>query len=330
MKHDHHHHSGVIAGDIAIVIGCVGALALATALFLLCRKRRHIEDTSDDTSITAMLQVRPIPLTDIELATDGFHRARIVGKGRFWTVYKAVSSTGDVFAVKRVHPSLVLSNPGLSFSSKIKSLSFADHPNVVPVLGYSEAPGERIILTEYVDMKSLEDYLHGTTSDGKPLSWLLNWSLRVRIAAGAARGVEHLHGATVLGIMHGCIKASNVMVDVNYVARVCDYGLAFLLGPGSNVCVEDDVYAFGLVLLELLSGRRCEDEGKVVEWALTLIRESRVEELLDPRIAVPLDGRALARMAKVASACVGNGRKSRPSMAQVAAILSSLELQPCV
>ncbi|XP_010924407.4 serine/threonine-protein kinase-like protein CR4 [Elaeis guineensis] len=334
------HHSSTTAQDVLVAIICIALLILSVILFILCKKR-HAVDT-DDTILPAALHAQSLPLSEIEAATDGFHRSRIVGKGHLGTVYKAISATIDVFAVKRIHPHLVLGNPGVSFSSRIRSLSLANHPNVVPIIGFSEAPGERVIISEFVGMKSLEYHLHGMTGDGLPPPEPLNWGIRIRIAAGVARGVEHLHEGNAPGVVHGCIKPSNVMIDTNFGAGVCDYGLSFLMGPeerrgmvgyvdgeGWGVCKENDVYAFGVVLLELLSGRRSEG-GMVVAWALPLIREGKVGEVLDKKLSVPMDMKPLARMAKVASACVGNGRKNRPSMSHVAAILSSLEEYPYV
>ncbi|KAK9267368.1 hypothetical protein L1049_009793 [Liquidambar formosana] len=190
---------------------------------------------------------------------------------------------------------------------------------------------------EFVGMVSLDFFLH-QNSDGASL---LDWSRRLRIAAGAARGVEYLHEGMTPHIVHGCIKASNILIDVKFCARVCDYGLSFLAPQEKRglvgyvdddywverkgACKESDVYGFGVVLLELLSGRRSE-EGLLVEWALPLIKETKFSELLDPRLVIPSDMKPLVRLAKVASACVGNSRKDRPSIAQVAAILSNLEM----
>lgn len=165
---------------------------------------------------------------------------------------------------------------------------------------------------------------------------------RLRIAAGMARGIEHLHEGSAPGIVHGRVKPSNVLIDDNFVARICDYGLSFLdLNNYKKVMAgyvdgegreerskANDVYGLGVILLEILSGRRS-DGGLIVDWCLPLIKGGLIEEVLDMRVALPEDLKPLVRTAKVASACVGNGRKSRPSAGQVAAILSSLEREAC-
>ncbi|XP_020266888.1 proline-rich receptor-like protein kinase PERK8 [Asparagus officinalis] len=240
-------------------------------------------------------------------------------------MYKATSTSGDVFAVKRIHSHLILNNnAGLDFISKIKSLSFINHPNVVPIIGYSQAPGERIIISEFVDGRSLDYFLDGYE--------ILDWRTRVRIAAGIARGLESLHEG---GIVHGRIKPSNILISSNFAVKVCDYGLWFLGRDGLMGYLDgegggegskgSDVYGLGVVLLEILSGRRSEG-GLIADWALPLIKTGRIQEFLDRSIDPGKDLGVSVRMAKVASACVGNGRRSRPAIGQVAAILSSLEM----
>ncbi|KAK4345065.1 hypothetical protein RND71_035241 [Anisodus tanguticus] len=271
---------------------------------------------------------------DIHAATDGFNYRRIIGQGRIESVYAGILANGDQqVAIKRIHPRLVLSNAGFGFSSMMKWLSLADHPNIVPILGFSEAPGERIVVMEFGGMLSLDFYLHQIRDDGASL---LDWNCRLRVAAGAARGIEYLHE----------VMAPHIVHDIKFCARVCDYGLYFFwgnydqrqlglmgyiddeywIGNDKRGCSkESDVYVLDVVLLELLSGRRSDQQGLLVKWALPLIKEMKFSEFLDNRLVLPSDIRPLVRLAKVALACVGNSRKSRPSVVQVAAILNSLE-----
>ncbi|XP_057764428.1 serine/threonine-protein kinase-like protein ACR4 [Salvia miltiorrhiza] len=316
---------GILATSITI---------FAAVLFFLCRKKAIEEEDSESTPI-AKPCAPSYPLMEIDAATDGFNHRRIVGKGRIGTVYAAVTPKGELVAVKRIHPRLVLNNAGFGFSSILKWLSLADHPHVVPITGFSEAPGERIIVMEFGGMLSLDFYLH-QNPDGAAL---LDWRRRLRIAAGAARGLEYLHEEVAPPIIHGCVKPSNILVDVKLCARLCDYGLHFLAPrerQGLAGYVDDeywkekkgaskecDVFGFGVVLLELLSGRRSDE---VVEWGLPLIRGMRLNELLDPRLPIPTDVGPLLRFSKVALACVANCRRNRPSMTQVAAILNSIEM----
>ncbi|KAM7500758.1 hypothetical protein LguiA_025172 [Lonicera macranthoides] len=321
-----------IAYDIVLSLLSTSLVILAILLFIFYKKKKPLKPKETLNPITSC--ACPYSLMDIDAATDGFNHRRIIGSGRLGTVYAAVRCTGELVTVKRIHPRLVLCNAGFGFSSIVKSLSLAHHPHVVPVLGFSEGPGERIIVMEFVGMMSLDLYLH-QKSDGVPL---LDWDRRLGIAAGAARGVEYLHEVMVPPIVHGSIKPSNILIDVKFCARVCDYGLSFFAPKERNGLSgyvddeywvkggskENDVYGLGVVLLELLSGRRSE-EGLIVRWALPLIKEMKLRELLDPRLEMPNDMKSIVRLAKVALACVGNSRKNRPSIGQVVSILNNLE-----
>ncbi|KAJ0252697.1 Serine-threonine/tyrosine-protein kinase [Hirschfeldia incana] len=271
------------------------------------------------------------PLTEIDSATDGFNQRRIIGSGRLGTVYAAVIPTHkNLVAVKRIHPGLVLSKPGFGFTTILKTLSSSSlHPNAVSILGFSEAPGERIVVTEFIgEAKSLSDHLQHDLE--------FDWRKRFKAAAGAARGLEYLHEVANPRIVHGRFTSSNVLLDEEFAAKVSDYGFAFLIPREKSeiaayveegYCRESDVYGFGVVLLEILSGRRSEENGSsIVEWATPLIKEERFAELLDLRVVVRSEVKCLViRLAKVALACVGNSRRSRPTVSQVAAILNSLE-----
>ncbi|CAK9152543.1 unnamed protein product [Ilex paraguariensis] len=330
-------HDEKIAYDFVMVSLSISIIILVVLLFIICKKKKPVKSTE---SLPTKLCACPYTLMDIHAATDGFNHRRVIGKGRLGMTYAGVLSRGEIVVVKRIHPHLVLRNAGFGFSSILKWLSLAYHPHVVPIFGFSEAPGERIIVMEFVGMMSLEFYLHQNPDS----AILLDWGRRVKIAAGVARGLEYLHEVMAPHIVHGCIKPSNILLDVKFSARVCDYGLSFLAPHEKQGLVgyvdeeywvgkrgaskETDVYGVGVVLLELLSGRRSE-EGLIVKWALPLIKEMKIGELLDSRIVIPSDMKPLVRLAKVALACVGNSRKNRPSIVQVATILNNLEMEPC-
>ena len=147
-------------------------------------------------------------------------------------------------------------------------------------------------------MVSLDFYLHQNVNGAS----LLDWNKRIRIASGAARGIQYLHEVATPNIVHGCVKSSNVLIDVNFCPRICDYGLNFLAPrekrglvgyvddeywneEGGGASKESDVYGLGVIMLELLSGRGCE-EGLIAKWALPLIKEMSFGELLDARLVV--------------------------------------------
>ncbi|KAA8519741.1 hypothetical protein F0562_013997 [Nyssa sinensis] len=251
-------HGEAMAYDAVMALLSTSFIILAIILLVIfCRRK------PEETTVPTKLCALPYSLMDIDSATDGFNHRRIIGKGRLGTVYAAILPSGELVAVKRIHPWLVLSNAGFGFPAVLKWLSLAHHPNVVPILGFSEAPGERIIIMEL--MAPLER---------RGLEWYVD--------------------------------------DEYWVER-------------RGASKESDVYGFGVVLLELLSGKRNE-KGMLVDWALPLIKAMKFSELLDPRLVIPSDLRPLVRLAKVAVSCVGNSRKSRPSIAQVKTILNNLEM----
>ncbi|CAL0312070.1 unnamed protein product [Lupinus luteus] len=327
----------IIAYYLVMVILSTSLMVLCVVLFLICKKT----PIDSEETLPVKLSAQAYSLIDIDAATDGFNHRRIVGKGRLGTVYVGVLEKGEkLVAFKRIHQLLVLKNAGFGFSSLLKWFSSAQHPNIVPIIGFSEAPGERIIVMELVRMASLDFYLHQNVNGTS----LLDWNKRIRIVAGAGKGLQYLHEMVAPSIVHGCVKSSNILIDVNFCARISDYGLNFLAPfekrglvgyvdyeywNGSGASKESDVYGLGVVILEILSGRGCQ-EGLLVKWALPLIKEMCFSELLDPRLAIPSNMKPLVRLAKVASACVGNSRKCRPSMAQVANMLNNLETEICM
>ncbi|XP_074577526.1 LOW QUALITY PROTEIN: serine/threonine-protein kinase-like protein CCR1 [Curcuma longa] len=169
---------------VAIALLCLALVALMAVLYVLCRNKfAAVDPEAGDGEVSTSAPILPAAhfhqLSDVEIATAGFHGSRVVGCGRLGTVYKATEADGGrAYSVKRIHHHLVLGNPGMSFSSRMKSLSYrtCHRPNVVPVLGFSEAPGERLIISEFLGESScsLEHYL-------KQGSAVLGWAARLRI-----------------------------------------------------------------------------------------------------------------------------------------------------
>jgi len=226
-----------------------------------------------------------------------------------------------------------------SFSAEIRALSRAQHPNIVPIVGYCEAPAERILITQFMPNRSLQYHLH----EG---GILFDWSHRLRIASDSAQGIEYLHEGTAPYIIHGDIKPSNILLDHTWSARVSDFGLSFLAPPNEmfgavgyldpeyftemKLSKASDIYSFGVVLLEILSGRPCfgGDSGEprsITEWAVPLITNSRALEIFDPKLQLPENPEPLIRAAKLACGCVSNLRKNRPTILQVFATLKDIE-----
>ncbi|KAF0898902.1 hypothetical protein E2562_012609 [Oryza meyeriana var. granulata] len=325
-----------------VAVAAAALVALAVALFLLWRKKRVARagggagGDGDGAAVAVAMALPVIPLADVERATDGFHPSRVIGQGRHFTVYAAAPG----LAAKRMRPHLVLGEPGgCRFPAAVRLLAVPPHPNLASIVGLSEGPGERVLIVERASAGSvgLDALLHGAGAPhDKPL---LSWPERAAVSAGAARGLAHLHAH---GVAHGRVWPRNVLVDAAaeargpYGVRVSDYGLStFLHDDGDadagrlDARAENDVYMFGAVLLQLLTGRQW-DGGRLAHWALPLIRAGppALAEVLDERAGEPADkpeSRLLARTARVALACVANDGRSRPRMAEVSAILDDVE-----
>ncbi|KAK3121589.1 hypothetical protein QOZ80_8BG0656800 [Eleusine coracana subsp. coracana] len=302
-----------------VAVAAAALVALAVALFLLWRKKKKrrvaTASNADRATKAASASLPVVPLADVESATDGFHRSRLIGRGPHFTVYAA----GPGVAAKRMHPHLVLgAASGRRFPAAVRSLAMPPHPDLAALVGISEGPGERVLLVDRAPAGAagLDALLFGAAS-------ALTWRQRAEVAAAAARALAHLHAH---GVAHGRVRPCNVLVVVvvngSAQTRLADYGLAGFLDDRSNTNIEEDVYMFGAVLLELLTGRRW-DGGALAGWALPRIRAG--SEVLDAA-ADKAEARLLARAARVALACVGNADgRSRPRMKEVADILTDVE-----
>lgn len=338
------HPISLLAFDIIVASLCIVLAGFILCVFCMCRKLRaapsrlnSVEENSFHKCATAWT------LSEVESATDGFSNRRLLGKGRYGSVYKAIFADGQVMAVKRIEPSIVLrkagSNYAFNFSAEIRALSRARHPNIVPILGYCEAPTERMVITDFMPRRTLQYHLH----EG---GIVFDWSRRMQIALDSAQGIEYLHEGTAPHIIHGDIKPSNILLDFTWSARVSDFGLSFLAPPNEtfgsvgyldpeyytklNLTRASDIYSFGVVLLEILSGRPCFgrdfiEPRSIIEWAVPLITNSRAREIFDPKLQLPVNPDPLIRAAKLAGQCVNDARKNRPTITQVVSILNEIE-----
>ncbi|TXG72829.1 hypothetical protein EZV62_001408 [Acer yangbiense] len=282
---------------------------------------------------------------ELDRATGGFKEESQVGKGSFSCVYKGILKDGTVVAVKKAIMCSDRQKNSKEFHTELDLLSRLNHAHLLNLLGYCEEGGERLLVYEFMAHGSLHQHLHGKS---KALNEQLDWVRRVTIAVQAARGIEYLHGYACPPVIHRDIKSSNILIDEEHNARVADFGLS-LLGPvdsGSPLAelpagtlgyldpeyyrlhyltTKSDIYSFGVLLLEILSGRKAIDmqyeDGNIVEWAVPLIKAGDVTAILDPVLKPPADVDALKRIANVASKCVRMRGKERPSMDKVTTAL---------
>ncbi|KAL1569714.1 non-specific serine/threonine protein kinase [Salvia divinorum] len=267
--------------------------------------------------------------------------AEVLGKGTFGTAYKAVLETGLVVAVKRLRD---VTMPEKEFRKKMEEIGSMDHNNLVPLRAYYYNGEEKLLVYEYLPMGSLSALLHGNKGASRTP---LNWETRVAIALGAAKGVSYLHtqGST---ISHGNIKSSNILLTKSYEARVSDFGLAQLTGPAATpnrvagyrapevtdphrVSQKADVYSFGVLLLELLTGKApthtlVNEEGfDLPRWVQSVVREEWTAEVFDLELLryqnVEED---MVQLLQLAVDCTAQYPDKRPSMDDVVVKIEEL------
>ncbi|KAI9101555.1 hypothetical protein K1719_023799 [Acacia pycnantha] len=260
--------------------------------------------------------------------------AEVLGKGTFGTAYKAVLESGPVVAVKRLKDVTISEK---EFKEKIELVGAMDNENLVPLRAYYFSRDEKLLVYDYMPTGSLSALLHGNKGAGRTP---LNWEIRSGLALGAARGIEYLHsqGPTV---SHGNIKSSNILLTKSYDARVSDFGLAHLVGPSSTpnrvagyrapevtdprkVSQKADVYSFGVLLLELLTGKApthslLNEEGvDLPRWVQSVVREEWTSEVFDLELLRYQNvEEEMVQLLQLAVDCAAQYPDKRPSMSEV-------------
>ncbi|XP_008808708.2 brassinosteroid LRR receptor kinase BRI1-like [Phoenix dactylifera] len=290
---------------------------------------------------------RKLTFADLLEATSGFHNDSLIGSGGFGDVYKAQLKDGSVVAIKKL---IHVSGQGdREFMAEMETIGKIKHRNLVPLLGYCKVGEERLLVYEYMKYGSLEDVLH----DRKKAGIKLNWAARRKVAVGAARGLAFLHNC-IPHIIHRDMKSSNVLLDENLEARVSDFGMARLMSaadthlsvstlagtPGyvppeyyqSFRCTtKGDVYSYGVVLLELLTGRQPTDssdfgDNNLVGW-VKQHSKPRISDVFDPELLKEGPGLELELLEhlKIACACLDDRPSRRPSMLKVMAMFKEIQ-----
>lgn len=285
-------------------------------------------------------------------ATGNFRRDCLLGEGGFGKVYKGrLLGTCEVVAIKQ------LDRNGLQgireFVVEVLTLSQADHPNLVKLIGYCAEGDHRLLVYEYMPLGSLESHLHDVESNEKAL----DWNTRMKIAAGAARGLEYLHDKMKPPIIYRDLKCSNILLGEGFHPKLSDFGLAKVgpVGDKTHVstrvmgtygyCAPDyamtgqltfksDIYSFGVVLLELITGRKaidCTEDGReqnLVAWARPMFKDRRkFPQMADPALRGRYPMRGLYQALAIAAMCVQEQPTMRPLIADVVTALNYLASQ---
>ncbi|XP_019456152.1 PREDICTED: proline-rich receptor-like protein kinase PERK9 isoform X3 [Lupinus angustifolius] len=283
-------------------------------------------------------------------ATNGFANQNLLGEGGFGSVYKGYLPDGREIAVKQLK---IGGGQGeREFKAEVEIISRIHHRHLVSLVGYCIQDNKRLLVYDYVPNNNLYFHLHGKEKGRS----VLGWANRVKIAAGAARGIAYLHEDCNPRVIHRDIKSSNILLDYNFEAQVSDFGLAKLaldanthittrvMGTFGYVAPEyassgkltekSDVYSFGVVLLELITGRKSVDTSQpigdesLVEWARPLLSHAldneEYDSLADPRLEKNYVESEMFCMIEVAAACVRHSAAKRPRMGQVVRAFDSL------
>uniref|UniRef100_A0A0E0LBP7 non-specific serine/threonine protein kinase n=1 Tax=Oryza punctata TaxID=4537 RepID=A0A0E0LBP7_ORYPU len=279
--------------------------------------------------------------------TSNFSRDNVIGEGGFGCVYKGWLSDGKCVAVKQLKAG---SGQGeREFQAEVEIISRVHHRHLVSLVGYCIAAHHRMLIYEFVPNGTLEHHLHGR---GVPV---MDWPTRLRIAIGAAKGLAYLHEDCHPRIIHRDIKTANILLDYSWEAQVADFGLAKLandahthvstrimgtfgyLAPeyasSGKLTDRSDVFSFGVVLLELITGRKPVDqtqplgEESLVEWEKArpvladAVETGDLSELVDPRLEGAYNCGEMMTMVEAAAACVRHSAPKRPRMVQVMRVL---------
>ncbi|RDY08819.1 putative receptor-like serine/threonine-protein kinase, partial [Mucuna pruriens] len=284
-------------------------------------------------------------LKELQTATQGFAEGNVIGEGGYGIVYRGLLPDGSVVAVKNL-----LNNKGQAekeFKVEVEAIGKVRHKNLVGLVGYCAEGAQRMLVYEYVDNGTLEQWLHGDVGAVSPLTW----DIRMKIAVGTAKGLAYLHEGLGPKVVHRDVKSSNILLDKKWNAKVSDFGLAKLLGSEKSYVTTrvmgtfgyvspeyastgmlnegSDVYSFGILLMELITGRspidysRPPGEMNLVDWFKGMVASRRGDELVDPLIETQPSPRSLKRALLVCLRCIDLDVGKRPKMGQIVHMLEA-------
>ncbi|ONI31780.1 hypothetical protein PRUPE_1G330500 [Prunus persica] len=297
----------------------------------------------EDLEKIAAQEQKVFPFETLVAATKNFHSTHELGRGGFGPVYKGKLEDGREIAVKKLSQS---SNQGKKeFMNEAKLLARVQHRNVVNLLGYCAHGVEKLLVYEYVAHESLDKLLFKSNRQEE-----LDWKRRYDIICGIARGLLYLHEDSHNCIIHRDIKASNILLDDKWVPKIADFGMAHLFPEdethvntrvaGTNgymapeyvmhghLSVKADVFSFGVVVLELISGQRNSsfnlnvDAQSLLDWAYKLYKKGRSLEIMDPTLASSAVTEQVAMCIQIGLLCIQGDPQLRPTMHRVVVILS--------
>ncbi|KAJ9538200.1 hypothetical protein OSB04_030933 [Centaurea solstitialis] len=306
---------------------------------------------SSSSSLDPLQLSRQFTISEIQIATQNFDDSLVVRSGGFGKVYKGtITNNGESLldvAIKRLETTS--SQGAVEFWAEIEMLSKLRHCHLVSLIGYCNDGQEMILVYQYMPHGTLEHHLH---KRGLPLSWMR----RLKICIGAARGLHYLHTGTGInhGVIHRDVKSSNILLDDCWEAKIADFGLS-KIGPTNQSCTsvstlvkgtfgyldpdyvytgrltrKSDVYAFGVVMLEVLCGKQAvdrslgEEQWSLARWAQDSIKKGMLKQIVDANLKGRISHKCLKKFAQLAEWCLQSHLNQRPTMAEVLLGLESV------
>ncbi|KAK2991617.1 hypothetical protein RJ640_025244, partial [Escallonia rubra] len=336
--------AGVVMGTIA---GSVTLSAIVSLIVFRWQKRRNLASSKRPSRMPIKIDgVKSFTYGEMTLATNNFSNSALVGQGGYGKVYKGILAHGAVVAIKRAQEGSLQGEK--EFLTEIELLSRLHHRNLVSLVGYCDEEGEQMLVYEFMPNGTLRDHLSATGKSKEPLSF----AARVRVALGSAKGILYLHTEADPPIFHRDIKATNILMDSRFNAKVADFGLSRLAPvpdfegtvpahvstvvkgtPGyldpeyfltHKLTDKSDVYSLGVVFLELLTGMQPISHGKnIVREVNIAYRSGMIFSVIDERMG-SYPSECVEKFVSLALKCCQEETDARPSMADVVRELESI------
>lgn len=336
---------------VVVVASVLGLILLEGGLWCWCFKNSSkFASLSSQYALLEYASGAPVQFTfnQLQRATKGFKEK--LGAGGFGAVYRAVLANRSVAAVKQLEG---IEQGEKQFRMEVATISSTHHLNLVRLIGFCSEGRHRLLVYEFMKNGSLDKFLF---SEDHSSGRLLNWEQRFNIALGTAKGITYLHEECRDCIVHCDIKPENILLDENYIAKVSDFGLAKLINPKDHrhrtltshvrgtrgylapewlanlpITSKSDVYSYGMVLLEIVSGKRNfevseeTNQKKCSLWAYEEFERGNMEAIMDKKLSnQEMDMEQVIRAIQVSFWCIQEQPSQRPTMGKVVQMLEGI------